>query len=101
MQTIGILTVNTVNELYNNALTQFMNIQIAVNESKLTKQQAVTMLRNIVNITNVGFKSARRMAFGDMKWNEKVDQDYETEFKKLYQQMQEYMQTELNPTMSL
>ena len=97
---IGMNAVMATNELYNNSLTQFMNIQIAVNEGKLTKQQATTMLRNIANMTKTGFKSINEMGLADVQWKS-VASNYESELKELFHQMQDYLQNELNPTKTL
>lgn len=78
-----------------------MDIQIAVNEGKLRRDQARRILMNTVSITERGFKAATRMAVADSKWTISVQNAYEDEFKELIDQMQEYLQTELNSTRSL
>ena len=96
----SIETVVAANELYNNSLTQFMNVQIAVNKGELNKQQATTMLRNIANMMKVQYKGIERMT-PSMKWHSFSEAEYKPLFKDLADQMQEYLQTELAPSRSL
>lgn len=88
------------NELYNNSLTQFMNIQIAINEKKLTKQQATAMIRNVANMMKVQYGTIEKAFNNKVAW-QRYDEEYRPLFKELVDQMQEYLQTELNPTKSL
>lgn len=83
-----------INELYNNALTQFMNVQIAVNEKRLTNQQAITMLRNIANMVKLGKSTLTDVDFAERKICDDM-------FKELSDQMKDYLETELSPSKSL
>ena len=74
------------NSLYSNLCTQFMNVQMGVNEKKLTKGQATMMLGNIAKSMKVG-------VLGFVK-AEGVDsyllKQYNEMFEDLKNQMSEY-----------
>ena len=85
------------NSLYSNTLTQFMNIQMAVNSKSLTKQQATTMLRNVANMVKMGAPAFLKVEGADKYL---VDQ-YKKGFEDLNNQMKEYLEQELSPIKSL
>ena len=81
------------NSLYNKALSQFMNIQMAVSSKTMTRQQATTMLRNVATMLKMGCPAFLKA--------EGVDQhlvgQYRNGFEDLNNQMKEYLEQELSP----
>ncbi len=85
------------NSLYSNTLTQFMNIQMAVNSKQLTTQQATTMLRNVANMVKIGAPAFLKTEGVDKYL---LDQ-YKKGFEDLNSQMKDYLEKELSPIKNL
>ena len=58
------------------------------------------MLRNVANMMKVQYNTVQKAFNNKVSW-QKYDDEYRPLFKDLVDQMQEYLQTELNPTQSL
>lgn len=85
------------NNLYNNMLTQYMNIQMGVNSGSLTKQQAITMLRNVAKMSKTGSV----VFLKEIKYYPDHHREYAAMYEDLINQMKDYLEQELSPNRTL